>query len=147
MTDCVFCPSNWDNLDIVERPLHEQEFGAGRWLIINPLNPVTEGHVLVICSEHSQDASEDVYLAGDLMLLAADYVRKQGIQANIITSIGPDATQSVFHTHVHIVPRTPDDGLCLPWSFQDKAWLQRQYLRAQGWRPFVDAEGNEGEDQ
>jgi histidine triad (HIT) family protein len=38
--------------------------------------------------------------------------------ANIITSIGRVATQSVFHLHVHIVPRHEGDGLCLPWTGQ-----------------------------
>jgi hypothetical protein len=39
-----------------------------------------------------------------------------GGQWNLITSAGTDATQSVFHLHVHLVPRRPNDGLKLPWS-------------------------------
>lgn len=38
--------------------------------------------------------------------------------ANFITSAGPAATQSVFHLHVHLVPRFEDDGLILPWTGQ-----------------------------
>jgi histidine triad (HIT) family protein len=36
--------------------------------------------------------------------------------ANLITSKGSAATQTVFHLHVHLVPRQVDDGLPLPWT-------------------------------
>jgi diadenosine tetraphosphate (Ap4A) HIT family hydrolase len=45
-------------------------------------------------------------------------VNVNGLQANIITSIGPAASQTVMHTHLHIVPRTEGDGLHLPWTGQ-----------------------------
>jgi len=35
---------------------------------------------------------------------------------NLITSAGKNATQSVFHLHVHLVPRVAGDGLSLPWT-------------------------------
>lgn len=41
--------------------------------------------------------------------------------ANLITSKGADATQSVYHLHVHIAPRQADDGLHLPWTSQHTA--------------------------
>lgn len=131
MTDCVFCPTNWPNLDILQGT-------DGKLIVISPLSPVTPGHVLVISADHTPSAAEDTgdhdayQVAADLMYIAAQWVRNHDIQANIITSIGPDATQTVMHTHVHVVPRRPDDGLVLPWSFQDKEWLKRQYLRANG---------------
>lgn len=86
--------------------------------IIRPLNPVIEGHLLVIHRVHSQDASADPDVAADLMHVAATYIGYEGLQANIITSIGPHATQTVFHTHLHIVPRREGDGLPLPWMPQ-----------------------------
>ncbi len=112
---CVFCRANWPNLDIVEKWM------GGGVAIVNPLNPVTAGHVLVIHQDHDDNAAVDIHSsrrAAMLMAVAADYVHCRGLQANIITSIGPDATQSVFHTHVHVVPRRPDDGLHLPWTGQ-----------------------------
>lgn len=116
MSDCPFCPRNWRNLNHVVEP---GIYGGGA--IIHPLNPVTEGHVLVISGLHDQDVSANPYGAGILMGVAARYVRGQGIQANIITSIGPDATQTVFHTHLHVVPRRENDGLHLPWTGQVKS--------------------------
>ena len=115
--DCVFCASNWPNLDIVERWMPGGP--AGSVAIVRPLNPVTDGHLLVIHREHDENAAasfEASRRACLLMAVAADYMNVNGLQANIITSIGPDATQTVMHTHLHIVPRRPDDGLLLPWT-------------------------------
>lgn len=115
MSDCVFCPQNWENLDILYR-------GSGH-AILAPLNPVVHGHVLVISSQHSVDATESPDIASDLMFYAALWaqrIKRRGDGANIITSIGPAATQTVFHTHVHVVPRRENDGLHLPWTGQAK---------------------------
>ncbi len=35
---------------------------------------------------------------------------------NLITSAGREATQTVFHLHIHVVPRRDGDGLALPWT-------------------------------
>ena len=126
MSGCPFCPANWPNLDIVCST--DDKFAC-----INPLNPVTEGHVLWICADHVENAAVDAAWSenpscGDLMFLAAQYVYNQGIQANIITSIGPDATQTVMHTHIHVVPRRPDDGLHLPWTGQKEHEAQAKEM-------------------
>lgn len=110
---CPFCSANWDNLDIVAQP--DPDFA-----IINPLDPVTPGHVLVIAKRHTQDASKDFLLTSKLMHHAAEYIAAHDLQANIITSIGPLATQTVMHTHLHVVPRRRGDGLHLPWTGQVK---------------------------
>jgi histidine triad (HIT) family protein len=86
-----------------------------RWadaMAIVPLNPVVDGHLLVIPVNHIRDASESPYFAGQAMARAAEIARPP---FNIITSAGQEATQSVFHLHLHIVPRAVDDGLALPW--------------------------------
>lgn len=89
-------------------------------LVIEPLNPVTEGHVLVIPYVHVSDftvATE--YGTGPAqaaMHLASWYADKHIDGAvNLITSKGREATQSVFHLHLHLVPRAKNDGLALPW--------------------------------
>lgn len=109
---CPFCPDNWDNLEILYS-------SVGR-AVIKPLNPVTDGHVLVISKKHTADAAVNPFVASDLMHLAALWVQDKGIEANIITSVGANATQTVRHTHLHVVPRRPNDGLALPWTGQKK---------------------------
>ncbi len=89
-------------------------------IAIEPLNPVTSGHLLVLPRKHVADASVDPVLTGMVMKRAAEVLTPHPA-ANIITSIGAEATQTVFHLHVHVVPRRPGDGLHLPWTGQKKA--------------------------
>lgn len=84
-------------------------------VVIRPLEPVTEGHVLVIPTVHVRDAVADPDVTGQVMACAAEWAESVG-SCNIITSVGPAATQSVWHLHVHVVPRRAGDGLLLPWD-------------------------------
>ncbi|WP_328999467.1 HIT family protein [Kribbella sp. NBC_00709] len=85
--------------------------------------PATPGHLLVIPRAHSTDlreaAPEDLtavtLLAQSLVGRVID--RLEGATgANLLSCIGPDAWQTVFHTHLHVIPRYPDDPLVLPWQ-------------------------------
>jgi histidine triad (HIT) family protein len=84
-------------------------------VIFEPLHPVAPGHMLVVPRPHVRDATEDPVLTGWVMAAAARLAARVG-DCNIITSVGPAATQTVFHLHVHVVPRRPGDGLALPWT-------------------------------
>jgi histidine triad (HIT) family protein len=89
-------------------------------IAIRPLNPVVDGHLLVIPRLHVKDALEDALVTGMAMHRAVELGRQYGMEQpgmglNFITSVGAAATQSVFHLHVHIVPRYDGDGLALPW--------------------------------
>lgn len=81
-------------------------------LAIVPFDPVTTGHVLVLPRRHVLHAIDDPVVAAATMRRAAEIAP---YPSNIITSIGKQATQSVFHLHLHIVPRAENDGLALPW--------------------------------
>lgn len=60
------------------------------------------------------------------MTAAVDYANKKNYpDCNFITSSGLDATQTVFHYHMHIVPRHEGDGLRLPWTDQDSLGPRR----------------------
>lgn len=107
---CVFCPDNWDKLDIVER--------YGPNIVFTPLDPVVPGHVLVISPLHTEDAGKNPEITSSIMATAALHAGLTYREFNIITSAGPNATQTVMHTHVHIVPRRENDGLPLPWTPQ-----------------------------
>jgi histidine triad (HIT) family protein len=83
-----------------------------------PLRPGRPGHVLVIPKTHVRDFQDDPIVTAATMARAAELGDGQ---MNLITSAGEAATQTVFHLHVHLVPRTEGDGLTLPWTGQHVA--------------------------
>lgn len=86
--------------------------------MIEPLDPVTPGHVLVIPKAHVPDFTseqEDTVLKA--FAIAADRAYGMG-DVNLITSKGEAATQTIGHLHFHLVPRREGDGLALPWNPQ-----------------------------
>jgi len=85
------------------------------------INPATRGHVLVIPRAHAEDLlSVD---PDDLRAVAVASQRqaalaKQRLGAegvNLVNSCGALAWQTVFHFHMHVIPRYADDPLRLPW--------------------------------
>jgi histidine triad (HIT) family protein len=110
---CVFCDIVAGIADTT--PKHYGDVGDS--VIFEPLNPVTPGHLLVAPKRHVRDAAEDPLATAGVMR-AASVLAGTWSAANIITSIGAVATQSIFHLHIHVVPRRPDDGLALPWTGQ-----------------------------
>jgi histidine triad (HIT) family protein len=105
-TNCIFCDITFGRAPATV---------VKKWYdatAIVPLNPVTPGHLIVIPVKHVADTLEDPKITAKTMRRAAQIA--QG-PCNIITSVGREATQSVFHLHIHIVPRSKDDGLALPW--------------------------------
>lgn len=66
---------------------------------------------------HVEDAGNDPETTAAVMRRAAELMAEHAA-ANLITSKGEPATQSVFHLHVHVVPRADGDGLPLPWTPQ-----------------------------
>ncbi|MYV77754.1 HIT domain-containing protein [Streptomyces sp. SID1046] len=83
-------------------------------IAITPLNPVVDGHTLVIPKTHVRDFTTGAYVSAMTMHRAAELAEDSG-PMNLITSKGWQATQSVFHLHLHLVPRAENDGLALPW--------------------------------
>ncbi len=110
MNDCPFC-------DISK--IEAVHFDDGEVAIFEPLNPVVEGHLLVVPKQHVTDFADNPSISSRVMECAAAFVKQnnqdyEGI--NLITSKGIAATQSVMHLHIHLVPRKEGDGLNLPWT-------------------------------
>lgn len=106
---CAFC-------EIVAGRAPAKVIGSSQESVaIVPLNPVVPGHVIVIPRRHVADAAEYPAITAEVMYDAATLARDHQ-SANIITSIGAPATQTVFHLHIHVVPRREGDGLALPWT-------------------------------
>jgi histidine triad (HIT) family protein len=94
---------------------------VARWddaIAILPLSPVVEGgHILIIPRTHVPDMGTDPAVSAATMARAAELAA--GLPAaNVITSKGAAATQTVAHLHLHVVTRQFEDRLCLPWTPQ-----------------------------
>lgn len=78
---------------------------------------VGRDHILVVPRTHVRDFISDPQVTASVMARAAQLAETLGVYpANLITSAGPEATQTVFHLHVHLIRRTEGDGLALPWT-------------------------------
>ena len=107
--DCVFCR-------IVAGEEPATILYRNNWsMVIVPLEPVVVGHVIAIPNRHATDFSDDWLTSLEAMSAAFEYARTNMVDYNLITSKGRAATQSVFHLHLHLVPRSEGDGLALPW--------------------------------
>jgi histidine triad (HIT) family protein len=113
--DCIFCRILAGELPatIVDEDEHTIAF--------MDINPATRGHALVIPRVHARDLldidpqqlSAVALAAQRLATRAKQRLGAEGI--NVINSCGAAAWQTVFHFHVHVIPRYEDDPLRLPW--------------------------------
>ncbi len=90
------------------------------------INPVTHGHALVIRRAHAVDlldvARDDLIACSELaQVIAARVKARLGADGvNLFNCCGADAWQSVFHFHLHVIPRykhePAKDSIRLPWD-------------------------------
>lgn len=116
MHDCPFCRIIAG--DIPSHTVFEDE----RTLALMDINPVADGHALVIARTHAPD----LYAidAADLSAVAATCQRvaaavRQALEPggiNLMQANGPAAGQTVRHFHMHVVPRAEGDGLGMSWT-------------------------------
>ncbi|MEE6164184.1 MULTISPECIES: HIT family protein [unclassified Mycolicibacterium] len=89
------------------------------------IHPGSDGHLLVVPKRHSKDLLD--IPADDLaaVTLAAQRLAKAAVTeldadgVNLLNCCGADAWQTVFHFHLHVIPRYTDatkDRLTLPWT-------------------------------
>jgi histidine triad (HIT) family protein len=134
---CVFCRICQDSyreegspphpqLGTLRYAKHEQTLILADWgdtIAFPPLNPVTPGHILVVPRDHVGHLGIAWDVTGRTFERASELAWRlylsRGVGVNLITSAGKAATQTVFHLHVHVIPRRIDDGLKLPWSDGD----------------------------
>lgn len=113
--DCIFCKIVAGELPATI--VDEDE----RTISFMDIAPATRGHALVIPREHSTDlleiGAEDLAaVAAAAQRLAARQKQRLGADGvNLINSCGAAAFQTVFHFHVHVIPRYEGDPLRLPW--------------------------------
>jgi histidine triad (HIT) family protein len=113
--DCIFCKIVAGELPATI--VQEDELTVS----FMDINPATRGHTLVIPRSHARDLLS--VEAEDLRATAVAAQRLAGRMSerlgaagvNLINSCGAAAWQTVFHFHIHVIPRYADDPLQLPW--------------------------------
>jgi histidine triad (HIT) family protein len=108
--NCIFCKIAAG--EIPSKTIHEDE----DFRVILDLGPVTKGHALILPKEHYKNIYElPEETAGKAMKLAkkmaAHMTERLSCDGfNILQNNGETAGQSVFHFHMHLIPRYQNDG-------------------------------------
>lgn len=118
--DCIFC--KLAKGEIPTRSIYED----GEFKVILDAAPATRGHALILPKEHADNLyqlSEE--MAGKAFILAkkmaASMTDTLGCQGfNVVQNNGEAAGQTVFHFHIHLIPRYSDDA-------QGSFWEPRHY--------------------
>ena len=116
MNDCIFCKIAGG--EIPSATLYEDE----QFRVILDLGPASKGHALILPKKHFKNLYEidDETLAAAMILAKrmADVLTKalacDGF--NIVQNNGATAGQTVFHFHVHLIPRYENDGVGIGWK-------------------------------
>ncbi len=118
MSDCIFC--KLANGEIPTRTVYEDS----KFRVIMDASPATKGHSLILPKEHYANIFEmPEDLAADAMKLAkkmaAHMTEKLGCDGfNLVQNNGEAAGQTVFHFHLHLIPRyeATNDKNIANWS-------------------------------
>jgi histidine triad (HIT) family protein len=113
--DCLFC-------QIIAGEIPAQIIDQNeRTVTFMDINPATRGHALVVPRCHATnllevDADDLAATALAAQRLAQRVTERLGADGvNLLNSCGSAAWQTVFHLHIHVIPRYADDPLRLPW--------------------------------
>lgn len=114
--DCIFCKLANHVFDT--NIIYEDD----DFTVILDAGPATKGHALVLPKEHHAD----LYDMPDELLSKAAVLAKKTVTAltgtlhpdgyNIVQNNGAAAGQTVFHFHIHLIPRYKDDGQLIGWK-------------------------------
>lgn len=116
MSDCIFCKIIAG--DIPSATIYEDD----EFKVILDRFPSGEGHALILPKNHVANIFEiDPEQAGRAFSLAAKLSRAMkevlGFEhMNILQNNGTVAGQTVFHFHIHLIPRRENDGINITWT-------------------------------
>jgi len=114
--DCLFCKIVAG--EIPATIIAEDE----RTIAFMDISPATRGHALVIPRTHARDVHEIDPADLAAVAAAAQGVARRAVEhlgaagVNLLNSSGAAAWQTVFHFHMHVIPRYDGDPLRLPWA-------------------------------
>lgn len=130
-TNCIFCKIA--NGEIPSKTLYEDD----KFRVILDLGPATKGHALILPKEHYADLYElPDETAGEVMKLAkklaAQMTERLGCEGfNLVQNNGELAGQTVFHFHMHLIPRYKEDGQKIGWKPQEVSQEELEAVREQ----------------
>ena len=116
MEDCIFCKIA--NGEIPSATLYEDD----DFRVILDLGPATRGHALILPKAHYADLTElpDDLAAGSMQLAKKIITALKPALGcdgyNVVQNNGPAAGQTVFHYHVHLIPRRDGDNAGVAWK-------------------------------
>lgn len=116
MENCIFCKIA--NGEIPSATLYEDT----DFRVILDLNPASKGHALILPKHHAANLFElPDEMAGKALILAKKMAAKlkNGLNSDgihVLQNNGEAAGQTVFHFHIHLIPRYEGDGLLLNWK-------------------------------
>ncbi|MCD8220602.1 MAG: HIT family protein [Clostridiales bacterium] len=114
--NCIFCKIA--NGEIPSATVYEDE----EFRVILDMGPASRGHALILPKSHFKDITEaDMETAGKLFPLASKIGQgmKKGLGAagfNVVQNNGTCAGQTVFHLHVHVIPRYEGGPEIVAWK-------------------------------
>lgn len=114
--NCIFCKIA--NGDIPSKTLYEDE----EFRVILDLGPATKGHGLILPKEHfknlyelpEEKAAKVMKLAKRMAATMTEKLSCDGF--NLVQNNGEVAGQTVFHFHMHLIPRYKEDGQKIGWE-------------------------------
>ena len=113
--DCIFCKIA--NGEIPSATVYEDSICR----VILDVNPANKGHALIIPKEHFDNIySMDAETAAKIFTIATEVAKAQKAEPNpdglnILQNNGEAAGQTVFHFHMHLVPRYIKDNVTMTW--------------------------------
>lgn len=128
MADCIFCKIA--NGKISSATLYEDE----QFRVILDLGPASRGHALILPKDHYANLYEiPEELAASAMILgkkmASVMTKALGCTGfNLVQNNGQAAGQTVFHFHVHLIPRYDDDNVKLGWKMGELTDADKEEL-------------------
>ena len=121
------------HLEYPSKTIYEDE----KFRVILDLGPATKGHALILPKEHYANLYElPEEMAGDVMKLAkkmaTQITEKLGCEGfNLVQNNGDLAGQTVYHFHLHLIPRYRADGQTIGWKPQEVSQEELEEVRAQ----------------
>lgn len=114
--NCIFCKIA--NGEIPSKTLYEDE----RFRVILDISPASKGHAIILVKQHaanifelSEEDAAAIYVVAKKVATAMKKVLNcDGI--NILQNNGEAAGQTVFHLHMHIIPRYEGDQVKIKWT-------------------------------